>query len=292
MKIIVSCIHFPVASGRYIERALKRLGHDVKTYGPTTGRHIWEMEIEEKYAWVSDTIEPDWKPDLIIHADSYAGLLPPVYEGVPVALWGVDNHVRDYSFYKWDQMFLAHSWGARMTDQNAHWLPPCYDPVAHTDQHGKRYMDAVMIGAAYPPRQEIVDKIKALGLYIVAGTGALWDEYNALYNGAKIAIVRSSGGDLAQRVFENMAQGCCVLCDYLPDLMRLGFAPYQDFWLYSSTDEAAHAARWLIESGDWARIAQNGQIKAQPHTWDNRAKQLLEIMSGGKHEGYALKESQ
>lgn len=278
IKILVSCIHYPVASGRYIQRALLSLHHDVRTVGPSTGAEIWGMKVDAKYTWNPEPPEEGWIPDLVIHADSDPGLQPPEYEGVPLVLWGVDNHAREYSFHKWDQMFLAHSWAARMADTNAHWLPPCYDQWAHTDQHGKRHIDAAMIGAMYPERQTIAEKIGALGLYLITGSGALWEDFNLIYNCSKLAICKSSGGDLSQRVFENMAQGCCVLADYMPDLIRLGFVPYEDFWLFSGADEAASAARWLLESGEWARIAANGQRKAQPHTWDNRAKQLLQVM--------------
>jgi spore maturation protein CgeB len=112
--------------------------------------------------------------------------------------------------------------------------------------------------------------------------GAIYEEYNALYNTAKIALVKSACGDLPIRFFENMAQGCCVLSDYLPDAIKLGFVPGEDFALYNGAEEAAYTAKWLIESGKWREIAANGKAKVQGHTWDNRAEQLLRTIGASQ----------
>jgi spore maturation protein CgeB len=194
-------------------------------------------------------------------------------------VWGVDNHVRDYAGRDYDALFMAHSWGQRMTEPNAHWLPCAYDPKWFYNMHqGERDIDVAVIGYPYAERQEIVMKMLAAGLKVRYGVGAVYDEYNAIYNRAKIALVKSINGDLAQRFFENMAQGCCVLTDYTPDAIRLGFFPYNDFWLYQTPEDAVAAAQWLIESGKWLDIAVSGEARVKPHTWDARAHQLLQVM--------------
>jgi hypothetical protein len=278
IKILITATHYPVASGRYIAEAFRRLGHDVKTAGPCTGADVWGIKVDERHVWNPDRFGPEFAPiDLWIHADSAYSLDPDEYDH-PMVLWGVDNHARDYAGRDYAAMFLAHSWGARMTEHNAHWLPCAYDPFHFYDAGLDRRNDVACIGVPYEPRQEIVMKMRAAGLNVYAGLGALYEEYNAIYNTAKIALVKSFNGDLAQRFFENMAQGCCVLSDYTPDAIRLGFEPYKDFWVYNGADEATAAAKWLIESGEWQRIARNGWNKVQGHTWDARAEQLLRVM--------------
>ena len=54
MNILIVCIHYPVASGRYLLEAFKRLGHDARSVGPMTGTAIWGMEIDERYVWHPD----------------------------------------------------------------------------------------------------------------------------------------------------------------------------------------------------------------------------------------------
>ena len=293
MRILIACIHYPVCSGRFIRRALERLGHDVKTAGPYTANQIWGMEIDARYNWLPDFIDgtdegrelsptgdddPDWYPDLIITADS-AYTLTADWER-PHILWGQDNHVRDYRFREWKAMFLCHTWGARMDEPNAHWLPPCYDPMMCTDLGRERDIDVTMVGYPYPDRQQIVQELANAGLKVQAGIGAVYDEYNALYNRSKIGFVKSNCGDVTNRVFENMAQGCCVLADEARDFSRLGLIPYRDYWPYRDAQDAVKQARHLIESGLWQTIARQGKIAGEPHTWDARAQMVLETVKG------------
>ena len=88
MKILIAHIHYPISSGRYIARALERLGHDVKSVGPTTGPYVWGMRLPDTAVHLPDieikdvsipttvSLEPVldalgvWQPDLIITSDS------------------------------------------------------------------------------------------------------------------------------------------------------------------------------------------------------------------------------
>lgn len=296
LRILVAAVHYPVASGRFILRALQRLGHDVKSIGPYTGNNIWGMTVDQKWVWVPDILDqPDqlatlplgegvqaalgyWRPDLVITADSAYTILGEM--GCPHVLWGQDNHVRDYYLREWDAMFLAHSWGARMGDPNAHWLPPCYDPEVCTDLGLERDLDVLMVGYPYGPRQAILTAIAESGLKAAGGLGPVYDEYNQLYNRAKIAFVKSAAGDVTNRFLENMAQGCCVLADRVRDAEKMGFVAGVDYWPYETQDEAVREAQMLIRTGKWKEIAANGQRKLRGggHTWDARALRLLETL--------------
>ena len=279
MKILILCIHYPVASGRYIARAFKRLGHEVRTGGPEVGNKIWGIDVDPRHNWPPDfdPARDDWQPDLVITADSgYYLDWRPIPE-TPFVLWGVDNHTRTYHELnqQFDALFLAHSWAARMGEPNTHWLPPGYDPQAHTDLGLERDYDVAMIGIPYPERIQIMQTMQEAGLKVIGKLGALGDDYNALYNRAKIALVKSLCGDLPMRFLENMAQGCCILADPIPDADNLGFLAGTDYWPYETADDAVTAAKSLIVSGAWRNIAAQGKAKVTPHTWDARALEFL-----------------
>lgn len=302
MKILLTCIHYPVASGRYIARACRRLGHDVRTLGPTTDNRIWGMAVDPGHAWAPDLpqvyTEPGqfpavgaalraadgWRPDLIITADSAYTVLGDL-PGVPHVLWGVDNHVRDYRDLgrTWDAMFLAHSWGARMEEPNAHWLPAAYDPEAHRYMiaPSSRPFDVGLQAVAYPHRVAMVHRLIEAGVKVFAGTGLLWDDYEAFYNETKIALVCSAMGDLSQRFLEAMAMGCCVLADRATDALRLGFVPGEHFIEYATDEQAEDYARGLIRNGSWQAVAEAGRQAAEGHTWDHRARTLLRTLGLG-----------
>jgi hypothetical protein len=301
MKILTVFIHYPVSSGTFLTRALRRLGHEVRSLGPTTGRAIWGVEVPEEYvqtpnyehAWVLGQPFPivqniadfgaldGWMPDLIITSDSNYTVTGRAT--VPHVLFGADNHVRNYRALQaegaeWDAMFMAHSWGARIGEPGVFWCPPGYDPEAHTDLGLERDMDVALLGYPYPARMELRQAFTAAGLRGLFAIGPVWDRYNAAYNQAKIAVVKSVTGDLPQRFLENMAQGCCVLADRIEDAGKLGFVAGVDYWPYTTPAEAVREAFYLRDTGQWREIAANGKKKVVFHTWDVRAEQILDTV--------------
>lgn len=298
MNILLAMVHWPVSSGTFLKRAFARLGHDVRSVGPCTGRSIWGIEVPEQYVqhpdkwleWQVGQPFPDmgvvdslgeWQPDLIVTSDSTFTITG---KG-PVAhvLYGADNHVRNYRQLEaegavWDAMFMCHSWGARIGEPGVYWSPPGYDPEAHTDLGMARPLDVCLIGYPYAERMAMREAFQAAGLSNLFAIGPVWDNYNAAYNQAKIALVRSIKGDVPQRFLENMAQGCCVLADRLEDAPKMGFVAGVDYWPYKDTESAVREAKFLLETEMWPTIAASGQRKVRGHEWDVRAQQLLDTV--------------
>lgn len=297
-RILVAAIHYPIASGRYIARALRRMGHDVKTIGPCTGRDVWGLELPEGSEWKPDyeytvfgngfpEIEA-WSPELIITADSAftIGIETPC----PHVLYGVDNHVRDYSYQndyglspKFSHLFLAHSNGYRIGEENVTWLSCAYDPDMHYVEipWDKRPFHAAMVGVVYEERAQIINKMADAWLRVLAGTGAILDAYRHNYNQALISVCKSIKGDLAQRVFETAAMGCLILSDRVPDMDKLGMVDGVHYVGYDTPDEATQKALEIVN--DWEPERVKEMIDAsldwvRPHTWDARCQTILEVM--------------
>jgi len=307
-RILVAAIHYPIASGRYIARALRRMGHDVKTIGPYTGRDVWGMQLPEgsewkpdythKKEWLPETVGGyldyvvwealgDWTPDLVITADSAFGIRSFTEDGklpMPHVVYGVDNHVRDYRFLgHFDHLFLAHSNGYRIGEPNVTWLPCAYDPDLHYVETpwDKRPFHAAIVGVVYEERAAILNAMNTVGLRVLAGTGAILDAYRSNYNQALISVCRSIKGDLAQRVFETAAMGCLILSDRVPDMDKLGMIEGVHYVGYETADEAT--ARALEIVNDWEPERLKAMINAslewvKPHTWDARCQTILEVM--------------
>lgn len=284
-RILIACIHWPVASGSYLERALIRLGHDVRTVGPSTGDGIWNMRVNPRYIW-KPNYDPEgedeyWQPDLLITADAHYAYAPTPPLDCPHVCFGMDNHVRTYheTGLQFDALFLAHSWGARMGEPDVYWCPPGYDPACHIDwQLADRPVDIGLMAAPYQERLDMVAAFRAAGLNVTAGIGLVWDDYAQFYNNVKIALVKSVAGDLTQRFLECMAMGCCVLADRMPDADALGFLPDVHYVRYENTEQAIGQAMTLLQSGDWKKLAENGKQAVQSHTWDSRAAKMIEAL--------------
>lgn len=305
-NILLAANHYAVASGRYMANAFRRAGHDVKTFGPAMGNRIWGIEIPEKYVWkpdgepgiasrfdhnVKDALAafPGWKPDLILVMDSALDVIGRKEDfPCPKVLFGVDNHVRNYWRHgdNWfTHKFLAHHDGPALPVcdcSDMTWLPCGYDPIAFRPSPipmAERKYDIALVGYPYPQRQALVEAMRNAGLAVFATLGALYDDYEAIYHDTRISLCSSAAGDLAQRVFETAAMGCAILTDRLADLPRLDAREYEHYAPYSSVLDAVSAASLLLGSPhELERMAAAGQEWARPHSWDARAKTILETM--------------
>jgi Glycosyl transferases group 1 len=316
MRILIAAIHYPVSSGRYIARAFKRLGHDVKTVGPSMGNKIWGIEVDERHVWrpnvdvylyengvnkgyaIEDVSQVDligqamktsfdgWEPELVVTADSTYTIWGQF--AVPHVVWGVDNHVRDYALgAQFDHYFLAHHDGPTLPVDDSRdamtWLPCAYDPEYFTPSPipmAERRYDVALLGVPYPRRQEIVASLMDAGLKVYAGMGPLYEDYAAIYQNARISLCVSAAGDVAQRVFETAAMGCAIVSDNCTDFHRLDFQKWEHYAPFETAEDAVNACKSLLDNPrTLADMAIGAQDWARPQTWDARAQVVLETMA-------------
>ena len=286
MNILIVANHFAVASGRYAKRALKRLGHDVRTYGPEHGRNIWGMQVKPAHMWRQEPPLFGWKPDMALVMDSDPAMLESVRGAYdcPVYVWGVDNHVRDYRRSWINHYFLAHRGVSEqdwIVDVNGNTdmthLPCAYDPALHVPSaipYTEREFDVCMIGVMYPQRWAVVEALKGAGLKVLAGTGLVYQDYVAAYHNSRIALDLSFNGDVNQRVFETAAMGNVVMSDKRADYISL--RP-DGFWLIDDTDKIVDEARAILAAPDEAqRMIERSLAWVKPHTWDARAQVIVD----------------
>lgn len=294
MRILIICNHYPVASGRYILNALKRLGHDVRSTGVAMGTAVWGLNVNARYVWVPEEmhIEPNgvsvgsdgWQPEAVIVADSDPAILDSVSHArqvmgdIPVVVWGVDNHVRAYRRPNFDHYFLAHygvsvePWGA----DDMTWLPCGYDPewfMPSTIAWHDRQYDVAMVGVMYPNRQLALDLLQKAGLRVVGVTGPVYDQFRQFYAHSRISLCISARQDLAQRIFETAAIGCAILSDPVADWQAMR-VPGE---MVTEPESLVMAAHRLLAAGPAAGA--EAKLWALPHTWDNRAKVVIEWLT-------------
>lgn len=312
MNILLVANHFSVCSARYVADAFARLGHNVRHVGAAMGNRIWGMTVPQEYVWTPDfdhlASEYWWEtvdgkldafaPNLVVVMDSDPQVLDAIGKirdwGVPVTVWGVDNHVRDYSRPYFDHYFLAHRsvslmpWTPNLatmrpgdsvkvredgSNPDMTWLPCAYDPHWFTPSPipwAARAYDVVMIGVMYERRRQLAQAMRAAGLKVLAGTGLVYDAYRNAHWNSRVALVSSVCGDLPIRLFEGAAMGCAVLSDETPDLFALN-RPIP-VHIYKDVGRAVAEAQALQQLPE---IAQQCVDWAQEHTWDRRAEKVI-----------------
>lgn len=311
MNILIVANHYAVCSARYAAAAFERLGHTVKHIGPAMGRNIWGLTLPPEYMWEPDVEIADsrdtanWqqgKPELIIVMDSDPAILDAQFINVdvPVIIWGVDNHVRDYRRPYFDHYFLAHrnvsvmNWNTRIANRpvtagfpiyegdvqpsGMTHVPCCYDPALHTPSpipFEEREFDVCMIGYMYPSRWAAVQALRDAGFKVLAGTGLVYESYAQAYQNARISLCLSSNGDVAQRVFETARMGCVVMSDNCADYPIL---KPDGIWLLDdlTPETVVQAVRDVLHEPEHAQaMIARSMAWAEPHTWDARAAEIV-----------------
>lgn len=312
MRINLYATHYPVCSARYAAGAFTRLGHTVRHYGASTGTRIWGLDVDERHVWQPDAHYED--ADLHIVMDSDPAVLSRAASiRQPVIVWGVDNHVRDYRRPYFRHYFLAHRHASVMAWKSSRlrytetgiieepsvqmdemtWLPCGFDPAVFLPSpipYAERAYDVCMIGVMYPRRVQLLERMKAAGLKVLGGTGLLYDDMARAYQNSRVSLCVSANDDLAQRVFETAAAGCCVLTDQVADLVApdtnnaLGL---QGFATFVNDDEAVERALELArgnaaQGASGAAMLQRivwqptGDIPFPRHSWDARAQVIVD----------------
>ncbi len=277
MRVAIMTVHHAVGSGRYMRDAFRRIGVDVRTLGPSTGSNIWGMRLPPQRAWSGDGDAqawwPDWRPDLVILMDC-SRYHHERYRDVPHVVYGVDNHVYNFRQDGITHYFLAHRRGPAMPAEgdDVTWLPCAYDPVFFTPSPipwKQRTHDIALIGYIYPQRAQLLEALKQTGVSIIAGAGAVYEDFRDIYHNARISLCLSARGDVGQRVFETAAMRCALLSDPCADFDDLGA---RGIVLFRDIPEAINSIRLLLAKPEKAeQLIEQSYQWAKPHMWDARA---------------------
>jgi hypothetical protein len=277
VNILILANHYPVASGRYVRDALRRLGHTVYTDGPAMGTRVWGLTLPPWTEWTPEPPPVDSWLDLTIVMDSDPAILDLANEEAIAAktvVWGVDNHVRDYRRQWFNHYYLAHLHPSIMP-----WLPdmthvPCgYDPVLFTPSpipFAERRYDVAILGVMYPDRLHAVDELRGSGLKVIAGCGLVGESYVQAHHDSRVALCLPATNDVAMRVMECAAMGCMVMTPWLPDFQKLRprglYLVRAGVPLAEQVRDAMTQAEHIPEAQAWAAN----------YTWDKLALQVLE----------------
>lgn len=307
IKVLLTYLVYPLAMATYFRKALEhREDIDLKVAGTYTGSWIpWNhgMNVPEKYAIPPDVALPmslhineypyeaikaklgDWKPDLVIQVDAGYHAKHKPSDGMVVTV-GTDPHVLN-DFYdtprKYSDKFF--NMQAVYSKDGDIYLPYAYSKydvypafsgkfVSHEEKDSKD-TDAALLGLQYEKRVEWINKLRQMGVSVIAENGPILDEARAIYNRVRIGLNWSTLDDLNCRAFELPAFRICPVMNYVPDIHRF-FEPDVDYLQFSTLKEAVEKVLWAKYNPDKAiEIAENGYRKVLPHTYDNRIEMIL-----------------
>lgn len=289
MKVLLAYRYHEWVTGRWLEAALKTLGHDVRTLGPTIGERTLDIPTSGPRLDVEGTFlqlaKEGWEADCFVMVDS--GTLYPF--GVsrlpcPTVFFGTDPDLAPRYTGALSRLFdvgVVSQKGDRWIFEQAGcrtvlWIPYALHPPMLTDAPRADDYDVVLIGSPYPQRLEAERRLSREFRFFLGYIPP--EDQCQMYRSGRIGLNVSRRGEINSRTFEIMAFGVPLLTDTDPrhGLLDL-FEDGHHLITFSSLDECESLVRKLVKDRAWRdEISAAGRAEVLAnHTWKNRAETLM-----------------
>lgn len=287
MKILVVCQHYPYCLGRSLTYNFNRLGVDVRHIGPDMGdnthigekrypQHVWHSQGDWHTAW------PDWTPDIVLYAETlHVHYRHEVYDAVPHVQFNSAGPM-DAPMPGIDWTFTAVSFGGIWSKTTRiSWIPCAYNKRWITPSPipwAEREYDVCLVGRLDSVRKALLERLEDAGLKIFAAVGLVFEDYAAAYHNARMGLVQTVRRTVPMRVFETPALGVLALSPVYPEYEALGVCGYLPF-IEVYPDTLIASAQAALDSPTMAtRLIDQGLHWSEQHSWQARAKTILEII--------------
>lgn len=257
-----------------MQRSLQKLGNEADVWG---------------LGHLNFALTPDWESyDAIINLENYdtAGWVPSLHHTrrPKKLLWSIDAHCRGMQPYldtyhngKYD-VILQSTEDFVDTRERSIWFPNCYDDSLLKPLNVRKTVDIGFCGSLLNRRGILAHLEKKYGLnkhIFVIG-----EEMVRLVNSFWIHFNVNLANDINYRSFETIGCGTVLLTNYNPQYEKLGFVDDHNFLMYRDLGELEDKIEtYLGRSDKLVPIIENGKVLARRHTYDVRAKYLLEIIN-------------
>jgi hypothetical protein len=294
IRLVLAYLAYPMSMAGWFRRVLeRRTDVELWTTGPFTNDWIpWNsgMRLPMKYVrpvdfalpsglnephWSTVESQLPWKPDLCLQVD--AGFHFFDKPNCLTATVATDPHCLSYDrprSYS-DKFFNMQAFYSQPNDI---YLPYAFDPtMIYPDPDVKVDTDCCLIGLHYDQRNEWIRRLRERGHSVIYDLGPIFDEYRQLNCRASIGLNWSSLNDVCARVFEIMGMQRVPVINRVPDLFSLGFTEGQEYYGFSTMQEAVSQVEHALSNPEEAHwIAQNAYNKVIQHdTWDIRIDKIL-----------------
>jgi hypothetical protein len=253
-----------------MQRSLQKLDHEVDIWGLGHDSYETKPEVDEY--------------DLILNLENYdsIGWVPNLSTTTKPKkyLWSIDAHCRGMKpFYdtfhagKYDLILQSTE---DFVDENSVWFPNCYDDALLKPMKIDKTVDVGFCGSLLnrggilghlEKKYNLQKNIFVTGDKMVEKINSFWINFNI-----------NLANDINYRSFETIGCGTVLLTNYNPQYEKLGFIDEYNCLFYnnlSSLDEKIE--KYIRKYDKLKEIGDNALELAEKHTYDVRAKQLINI---------------
>jgi len=167
------------------------------------------------------------------------------------------------------------------------WFPNGYpsDLISPRD-NVERNIDVGFCGSSIDSRNAVLNAIEK-EIRIKRDVFIIGEDMVQALSSYKIAFNFNIADDVNFRTFEAAGAGALVLTNYTPNLEKL-FKLNEEVVVYNSVEDFVNKAKFLLSNPETLyKISRAGYIRAlQEHSYDTRAKQLVEILNHLKDDSF------
>lgn len=302
MKICLSGIYYPMAILHYFRLALQRMDVELYTVGAYSGTWIaWNggMHLPQKYNFIPTIpLGMETVSNVHVYSNTMCSILPKMdvwiqcdacfhFADRPNAdkVVGIctDPHALGKDWY--DQLRkncdVTFNMQTPYMSEGDVYLPYAYDSFYHKPLEIEKEYDVTMAGVQYANREHLANMLRKEGFTVFNEVGHVFDEYREVNCKAEVGVNWSSQLDLTARVWELMAMGIPVVCNYVPDLETNGFVDGVHYEGFSSAIEAVAKVQEMYDTGSYQEISKAAYEKVvlnEENTWEDRVKFILKTL--------------
>jgi len=255
-----------------MHRSLSKLGHTVDVWG--MGHNTYE-------------VDPDWNSyDLIINLENYDldNWTPDLSHTTRPKkfLWSIDAHCRTmrpflqtYNRGNYDVILQATK---DFVDENSVWFPNCYD----SDLIQPCSVKSTFLGfcGSLLNRKDVLDFL-ASKYNLKKDIWLLGQDMVQAVSSYAIHFNINLANDINYRSFETIGCGTALLTNYNPQYEDLGFIDGENCLMYKDIDDMCSKLDMCYNDPKLvSSISKKGLELAKKHTYDVRAKKLINIYEG------------
>ena len=298
-----------ITPGDHCGDALKMLGHEVLTVGPSTDPHDGQdyfnadktvMGNVELYDARRLLAELDFQPDLFFQIEPGVHFTNIQDLGIPVATWLIDtllvpghplmqegilggNYLGLISQFlftsKLPHLIQYESW--RSTAKH---LPLAVDPDTYKPFEKEKKYDIAFVGnTTYEERQSYLKQLKKNGFIVWDRGGLIRDDYCRKLNEAYIGFNHGHVGEMNMRFFELAAMGVFQVCNICHGQEEAGFIDGKHLANYVTEIDLVNTVNHYLRSEqERQEILSNAlQLVLEKHTYVHRMQEMLEVIKNG-----------
>lgn len=201
--------------------------------------------------------------------------------------WIIDLHCQKWSNYdiiSKNMQIILHSTKNYILDYSSiynkseHiWFPNGIDDRHFYNKNMQKNIDICFVGSKNENRKTFVENLeKDIRLQYFFATGS---DMIDIISSSKIHFNKNIACDINYRTFETIGLGTCLLTDYNPYLLDLGFIDMYNCLIYRNYDECVNKYKYAISDDNYKIIASNSQKLVENNTYTARVRDLLKILN-------------